>query len=352
MRNVCPQCQGVFDAQFLCPNCGVTLQEGGASAPSYAEHSGESAVLGVNLAQRCLAGVLLSQGSYFALRNVSSAVAQLIGSNDLLADGPGRIAAQIVCVLAGAIVAGAGSATYLRAGLAVGFVNFVMFIGSQFAAGVRPETWVMAATGVCAIAVGAAGAFAGSRYWPSLETFVPVVKRKSEAKTKQKNLPKEPPIPIAWARVLGGAVLSIGCTVWAGPIRDFIVHNSQGAFGADSRIQLQFTAWMISALAMLIGGAFAGASSRGGIRHGFLVGLLASAGVFIIHLQIVKEVLPAQRFFSMVVGLPDPDAPTPGLTILFLLTNTLLLGVLGGYLGAKLLPRLAGPAGRLDRGAI
>ena len=27
MRKVCPQCQGTFDMQFLCPSCGVQLQE-------------------------------------------------------------------------------------------------------------------------------------------------------------------------------------------------------------------------------------------------------------------------------------------------------------------------------------
>jgi hypothetical protein len=159
-------------------------------------------------------------------------------------------------------------------------------------------------------------------------------------------------VPIGWFRVIGGAALSIGCTVWAGPIRDFVVQNSHGALGVDSRTQLQFTAWIISALAMMIGGAFAGASTRGGLRHGFLVGLIASVGVFIIHLKVVKEALPAQRFFSLVTGLPDPDMPSTGMTVLFLITNTLLIGTLGGLFGAKLLPRVAAPSGPLDRGAI
>src|SRR5262249_58652630 len=121
----------------------------------------------------------------------------------------------------------------------------------------------------------------------------------------------------------------------------------------DSRIQSQFIAWVISTLAMVIGGAFASAGSRGGIRHGFLVGLLACAGIFVVHQEVVKEVLPAEQFFANIMHLPDDGDPSPAQTGVFLLTNTLLIGVLAGWFGSKLLPKLGeGPVAALDRGAI
>src|SRR5262249_51973785 len=103
----------------------------------------------------------------------------------------------------------------------------------------------------------------------------------------------------------------------------------------------------------LIGGAFAGAVSHGGVRHGFLVGILASVGIFVIHMQVIHEVLPAEHFFAELVQLPDSDTPTVGRTVLFLITNTMLLGTLGGIFGNALLPMAkSGARGGLDRGAI
>jgi hypothetical protein len=103
---------------------------------------------------------------------------------------------------------------------------------------------------------------------------------------------------------------------------------------------------------MVFGGAIAGATSRGGLRQGFLVGLLASIAIFVIHQEIVKEVLPAEAFFVTVTGLPELDAPNPTQTAQFLLTNTLLLGTVGGFLGGTLFPRLAPATTKLGRGEI
>lgn len=306
----------------------------------------------LGMSQRMLAGLLLSQGTYFAAVQVTAGLAQLFGLPELFADGAMRIGLQAVTVLLGAVIAGAGNQSFLLTGVTVGFVNALFVLGGQFAVGVKPHLLAMTLTAVVSTVLGGVGALIGSRYWPSLAMFKPPVRKPITKAENSEPKVSSPPIPIAWFRVFGGAALSIGCTVWAGPIRDFIMYNSHGAFGVDSRIQMQFTAWVISALAMLIGGAFAGASTRGGFRHGFLVGLLASVGVFVIHLKVVKEVLPAQRFFSMVFGLPDLDEPSAGLTTLFLLTNTLLIGTLGGWFGAKLLPRLFAQSSPLDRGAI
>ena len=175
--------------------------------------------------------------------------------------------------------------------------------------------------------------------------------RPKEKKVKVKKV--SPPVPIAYLRVISGAALAIGCTVWAGQLRNAVIALGAGAFTLESRIQSQFIAWVISTLAMVIGGAFAGAGSRGGIRHGFLVGLVSSAGIFVIHQKVVKEILPAEEFFAAVLRMPEDGTPSALQMILFLLTNTLLIGVLSGWFGSKLLPKLGQRrAAAIDGGAI
>lgn len=351
MQKFCPQCQGIFEAQFLCPNCGITLRDG-RDGPAPAPSAADAGHLpSVSIAQRLLAGLLISQSGALAIMQATGALESLCGLPNIFAADSARFALHASTLLLGAAIAGAANPGFLLTGVTIGLINSFFLIGMQFMVGIRSSPLsLILITGV-STGLGLLGSFIGSRYWPALSLFTPTIQSTPKAKKKEPKV-TAPPVPIAWFRVLGGAALSIGCTVWAGPIRDFIVQNSRGAFSVDSRFQLQFTAWIISALAMLIGGALAGASTRGGIRHGFLVGLFASIGVFIIHLKVVKEVLPAQRFFSIVVGLPDDNTPSLGLTGLFLLTNTLLIGTLGGWFGAKLLPRVLPPSSPLDRGAI
>jgi hypothetical protein len=169
------------------------------------------------------------------------------------------------------------------------------------------------------------------------------------AKTKRKA--QREPIRIAWARVLGGAALAVGCTVWAGRIREYILGTSGGLFTVDSRIQVHFVTWVIASLAALVGGIFAGASTRAGLRHGLLVGVLSCIATFVIYSFVLREALPAERFFATVVGLSPDEANQPARVALFLLTNSLLQSVIGGWIGAMLLPPTA-RAQRLDRGAI
>src|SRR5205085_1737715 len=81
--------------------------------------------------------------------------------------------------------------------------------------------------------------------------------------------PSAPRQSVAWGRVAVGVLLAAGGTVWANVIRDFVL----GASGnSGDKLQSQFVTWEVSVLAMLVGGAVAGANTRRGAFHGFLVG--------------------------------------------------------------------------------
>ncbi len=255
---------------------------------------------------------------------------------------------MLVSGLAGSLIAGAGNSRALAAGAALGLIHALALLGAQFALGHAPNHLLMFGGWGVLTLVGAFGARIGRFAWPPLADIPDPSAPKKEKVVKV----KAPPQPIAWARVFGGAALSIGCTVWAGPIRDYIIGTSGGKFVVDSRIQSQFVTWGISALAMMVGGVFAGASTQSGLKHGFLVGFLSCLGIFVIHSQLVHESLPAEKFFAALFGFPETDEPTPMRLGLFLLTNALLLGVFGGFFGASLLPRIAGGPSRLDRGSI
>lgn len=354
MRKVCPECQGAFEKQFLCPNCGVQLQDSAdlAAAASSAKAEAKTELARApELATRFFAGLVLAQGLFYAVELLLRA-AQIATGRPLIPGSPAAVYVEMSLLastaLAGGIIAGAGNVRAVAAGIALGLFHAFAAIGAKFAFNQQPDEALLYGSLLVIPLLGGIAARIGRWLFPPLSDLYSTAPKSKERVVKA----KAPPEPIAWFRIIGGAALSIGCTVWAGPIRDFVIGTSGGSFVVDSRMQSKFVTWVISALAMMVGGVFAGASTRSGFKHGFLVGFLACIGIFVIHSQVVSESLPAEKFFAAVCGLPETDALTPMRLALFLLTNALLLGVFGGWIGASLMPCVAEGPGRLDRGAI
>jgi len=355
MRRTCPQCQGNFDTQFLCPKCGVQLLEAPGQSPVQAAVVSQAPPIeefqSAGVARQLIAGFIVAQGLYYSVRQMGIAWdiwvhgAEQPVNNQLM-----QVGLQSLAALLGGLVAGVGNPRGLVAGTAIGILNAFALLAAQFAAGTKSADFMVFGACLPLGVFGALGGWVGRHSWPSLADLPDPTKPKGDARKSKES--DAPPDPLAWLRVLGGTALSVGCTVWAGAIRDAIIQFASGSFILESRLQAQFVAWAISALAMVFGGAVGGATSRGGLRQGFLVGLLASIAIFVIHQEIVKEVLPAEAFFVTVTGLPELDTPNPAQTAQFLLTNTLLLGTVGGFLGGTLFPRLAPATSKLGRGEI
>ena len=349
MRKVCPQCQGSFDTQFLCPTCGVQLLDVPDRSAVITAAAGDEGLRADRVGRQLFAGVVLALGLYIAAWQASTGLA-LMG----VLPEPGNVFVLLglafVTALGGGLVAGVGNPRGLAAGTVVGVLGTVLLAGSQFGvAGQSPSAiplWVW----LPPVAAGAAGGLFARCTWPSVHDLPDPTSRPKEKKVRVKRV--SPPVPIAWLRIISGTALAIGCTVWAGWIRNSLISLGAGAFVMESRIQSQFIAWVITTLAMVIGGAFAAAGSHGGIRHGFLVGLLSCIGIFVIHQNVVREVLPAEEFFASLFRLPEENGPSAMQTILFLLTNTLLIGVAAGWFGSKLLPKIGERESNLDRGSI
>jgi hypothetical protein len=354
MRKVCVKCNGVFQAHFLCPHCGVQLVEMSEHAALFGGGRGpEERARPIGMATRFVAGILFAQGLYYGAMLIGSAFFLIMGEQDGWSSVIGRFfqpGLVLVSAFVGAMLAGSGNPRGLAAGAALGLFHAFVLLGVAFAGGKLPQNPMQFAVFALLPIFGAAGGRFGRYVWPPLSDVSDASTAPADAKKAIKKKKSES-IPTAWFRVVGGAALAIGCTVWAGRIREFVIGTSGGAFTVESRIQVQFVTWVIASLAVVIGGIFAGASTRAGVRHGLLVGFVASVGIFVIYAQVIREALPAERFFAQLMNLPEEEGNSPARIGLFLLTNSLALSVLGGWLGATLLPRTLLPQ-RLDRGSI
>lgn len=356
MRKVCLQCHGVFDTQFLCPKCGVQLLEVSEQSSALLHgRGGEEASAPVGMATRFIAGYLLALGSFYGMSLIGSGFFLMLGEENGWSSVLGRFIQPGLLMFAavlGGMLAGAGNPRGLAAGGAIGLFHAMTVVGAMFAGGHPPQGMMLYAGWILLPLMGAIGGRYGRFIWPPLsDVFNPAPIEVPVEVAKKGKKKKGPSTPTAWFRVIGGTALAIGCTVWAGRIREYIVGTSGGTFVVDSRIQVQFVTWVIAALAIVVGGAFAGASTRAGIRHGLLVGFFACVGIFLIYSQVIREPLPAERFFAALVGLPEESENSPARIGLFLLTNALVLSVVGGCLGSTLFPRTIASQ-KLDRGSI
>src|SRR5262249_51717731 len=109
--------------------------------------------------------------------------------------------------------------------------------------------------------------------------------------------------PVPWLRILAGIGAAITGTLGARLIRDLVI---LAGGGTGREMQSQFITWEIALVAQGMGGAIAGAATRGGGAYGLWVGLPAAA--FLVAAQAVSGVpLPGQEVRSWLLGAAVPD---------------------------------------------
>ena len=100
-------------------------------------------------------------------------------------------------------------------------------------------------------------------------------------------------------------------------IRDSVLEASEGKLQVSTHLQAELVTWEISALAMIVGGALAGATTRNGSKQGICVGIGTAS------------VLGGIRLATLTY--------TPELLIL-MVVSALSLSFVGGWFGGHLLP--------------
>jgi hypothetical protein len=275
--------------------------------------------------------LLLAQGLYYVLRHLCTAGLLVAGEepqNGVWETLRGLIvlqALQAASVFAAGLLAGAGQRRGLLFGAVVGVWNAVFFLLIQIWTTHSLTTIHQSVTTidlfgqpVIHVAFGVMGGLIGSVIWRPL----PLVAFSIEPR---KTLPMVPlrkaaytfSGPVAWARVLTGITVAVGGVFWVDVIRDSVLDASEGQLKIYTRLEADLVTWEISALAMIAGGALAGATTSNGMKQGLCVGLGTSTILLGIRLASITH--------------------TAELLVLTVI-SALTLSFAGGWFGSNLLP--------------
>jgi hypothetical protein len=289
-------------------------------------------------------GLLLSQGIYYGLRQLATAVVLASGFMDTAEwwnQPPGLLTSQMLLglgLLAGGLVAGAGHRWGIGLGAGLGVVNGLLYLFGQFLfrGPLTAVEWY--GQPIVQAAFGAVGAFLGSRIWnprpvgaelPSLPTIpVPLVTTR----------PRQVEVPVNWPRVLGGVLIAIGGTLWADGIFQLVLVASDYTLAPQTRFQATFITWEIAQLALFVGGSWAGANSKNGLRQGWMMGLGTSLLLITIYLVSQERYTPVQAETLWLFGVGPGNLSKAVRTVILIVCNSVSLGVLGGWFGGSLLP--------------
>jgi hypothetical protein len=321
MSLTCPTCSQQFEDRVQCPRCRVNLV-----APSVREPAVSASTLPGHWSRnpwgRTLLGVLLAQGLYFALKNLVLAGALATGEESAfsgLYTLLGTQALQVVALLAGSFFAGAGQKNGGVYGSMVGVWNGILCTMLQGLHGEVLTAVNLYGTPILHTAIGAFGGLVGAWIWQPMPALASPASSRPVPRPRSR-LFELTHAHIHWGRVLIGVAIAAGGYFWADTILQIVLANSDHRLSIRSSIQQVVMTLEIAALAVFLGGAFAGATTWNGAAQGAWVGLFG-----------------ATLFIGYRVGyLHDPDV----FKLALMTAGTLALSLLGGSFGARLLPPL------------
>lgn len=334
MAMVCPKCSTSYEQRLQCPLCGARLlfHEGrrGEHPPARPTHWRQRPW------GRILVGLMLSQGLFYALRQLLTAVLMATQEQEAIEQLGGKTAAvlsfQIVgglALLVGTLFTGAGQRQGAFLGCMVGAWNGVLSV--LFFRGPAQVMTPIAVLGqpLLQAVVGAVGGWVGSAFWkPIGETWsgdrLPMESEKLGLRKRDAFRPHFSLFagPVAWFRVSIGVFLAVAGTLTATFFFKKLLDLSHGTLATTDDLQDRLITMEIQALALLLGGVLAGTSTRNGIKQGFCVGLAATVILIGIEIQFVEHWLQMA-----------------GLTVV----GAFSLSLVGGWFGSQLIPPIARP---------
>jgi hypothetical protein len=287
MAMYCPQCSTTFEQRLQCPACGVRLlvQE--------SRHSRGFAVLARGWQHtswgRIFIGLMLAQGLFYGMRHLLTGVLLVVqGPNampEVLASLPGLISVQVmqvVSLLLGGLLAGAGRRGGFGQGLVLGLLNgLVAVLAQQWPATASHSLLPIYCQPLLQAFVGAFGGWLGGTIWKPLAIMLGPDGVAIHRKPLQ--LPKTPLFagPIHWFRIAFGTVFTVGGCLSATYLLERAVVVSNDALAMDGYMQEKVVTWEMKALAMLLGSALAGICTTNGFKQGLIVGVLSGTSLAI-----------------------------------------------------------------------
>jgi hypothetical protein len=321
MAMVCSECGKTYEQRLSCPLCGVRL--------TFLERPrarrwfpGRSPGWQQTLWGRILLGLCLAQGLLYGLR-------QLLTGLLLVQQGEGDLphtwstpaglvlleSLRLATVLVAGVLAGGGHRHGLLLGALVGMANGLLTLFLQ--PGPSPAVSAVELCGQPLLqgAFGALGGGLGCFVWPPL----PIDQRGPEQVKRKRIFARRNLLGgrIAWLRVAFGVGIAVAGTLSAAALFDLAINASAGWLATTDELQDRFITWEIKTLALLMGGAFAGATTSNGLKQGLAVGLTTSA--ILIGIEISRL---------------DQWAQVAALT----LVSAFTLSLAGGWFGCQLFP--------------
>jgi hypothetical protein len=269
---------------------------------------------------RLVVGILLSQGLGHGLQWLCTAgllATSESSSRTVWGTMFGLVLLQVLhalSLLVGGALAAAGQQRGPFLGGLVGLASGFLFLVAQLWGERRPPDVAVYGQPLLALIFGALGGLIGSSVWKPLPAL-----RTPAGPARPRPAPVARPSrdQIAWVRVLLGVGFVAAGVFWPTWLLNWVVGVSQGILRLESQLQAQLVAWEIAGLLTLLGGAIAGATTRAGIKHGFLVGL--GGTVLLIGNQLANRAAVLEQTVLLVACI-------------------LSLTVVGGWFGAHLFP--------------
>lgn len=349
MQLFCPACQAAFPGVSRCPKCGGLLlmpAEATESRPRFGTPSEEIRPTSLG---RIVVGTVVALGLYLGLRKLATAwvLGHQVDPDAWWASADGLAAlftAQGLAAVVGAVLAAAGRGGGFSVGAAVGAVCGGLFLAGELLTGSSTRDIVYyLQPPILALAGGVAGAVS-TRVWiapPLLDMPTPAAapgSKLSSIQFKKADLVDDGR-PTEWVRIFVGAGIMLIGFATAEKVRHGAQKYSGGMLQVNSIAQGQFMSWQLALVAVIGGGVLAAGGTGAGLRHGAIAGFLAATGAVALNAQRGGPNQPSEYWLDKLGfgGLPPLDANA----VLAVGGGVFFAAVVGGWLGAQLLPPLA-----------
>ncbi len=323
MAMVCPQCNTSYEQRWQCPLCETRLLFHDARRLT-ASSSERSSYWRQRPLGRIFLGLVLAQGLFYGLRHFVTA--GVLGVQGLEAVEQMERAPEWILLLqglhmlalfAGTIFAAAGQRRAAFLGAMIGAWNGVFSV--LFLADRTQAQTLIALLGQTMLqaVMGAIGGWLGAVVWKPLSEANPMdtpPPRRGRFLRRNRNLFRG---PVAWVRVTGGVILAVAGTLLATLVFEKIIDISHGRLGTSDELQDRLITMEIKALALLLGGALAGATTRNGLKQGLCVGLVSTVVLIGIEMRYVDRWLQLAGHTALAA---------------------LSLSLVGGWFGSQLFP--------------
>jgi hypothetical protein len=315
MSIVCSRCNVLHDSPNRCPRCGAvaSLATVDAQRARWTQTPWGRIGIGVVVAQGVFYGLFqLLVGGMMAVYGMTSEEVRHGVHGVLLVQ-----LAQAIALVASGVLTGGGQRHGLVLGGVVGVWSGVL--SALLQQNPTPNISLLALYGQPLIsgAIGAFAGWAGSLIWKP----IPPVHTPGLPLTPRMNRRMVQPLfagKVAWIRVILGALLAVAGSRSAGIIFNKIIDIGAGQLDTPEELYDIIITWEIRVLAMLIGGALAGAWTTNGFKQGVLVGFFA---LFLFLSQETRLLRYYPRELQAV-----------------LLGTSVILATLGGWLGGQIFP--------------